>query len=406
MNAAREPDASMPTPARVTPGEFPEAPRSSAVTARIRVSYAVTGVMMGGLWLLSGHVPIWEHLIRSAVVITIVTAVASLVRGRRAGAQQQPRLSFRQRIVFRIALIAIAAVAEAFLSPRTGDATVIVAAGLAVVAAVTGPILHRRLVIPERGRGREEAPVRHRRSTTGPARNRGRLRILLAIGVALCVAGTVAAEAVARTVIDGRITADARKEFTGPVSVGIGATPALLDAVTGRISQVTIQAPSTTICKLQDVAATATLSGVHRAQGGVAAQGISAQVTLTAQTFTALLPGYGNATVTADPASGEVQIDMGSGGLLQIQVTARLSGDTLEFSPADILLRGRPALPPLAGKIISKLAIRRQLSGLPLNLTPRSVAVTSDGVQISLTAGPTTLSSAGADSAHGCSSAA
>lgn len=140
--------------------------------------------------------------------------------------------------------------------------------------------------------------------------------------------------------------------------------------MTGRISQVTIQAPSTTICKLQDVATTATLSGVHRAQGGVAAQGVSAQVTLTAQTFTALLPGYGNATVTPDPASGEMQIDMGPGGLLQIQVTARLSGDTVEFSVADITLRGRPALSALAGKITSKLAIHRQLSGLPLNLTP------------------------------------
>ena len=240
-------------------------------------------------------------------------------------------------------------------------------------------------------------------------RIRGRLRIALAIGLALCLAGAVVAEVVARNVIDGRITAAARKDLTGPVSVGIGATPALVDAVTGRISQVTIQAPSTTICNLQDVAATATLADVHRAQGGAAAEAVSAEVTLTTQTLTALLRGNGkgNATVTADPASGALEIDLGPGGILQIQETARLTESTLEFSPASVSLLGRPAPQAIAGMITSKLTIRRQLTGLRLNLTPRSAAVTSGGVQINLAAGPTTLSGAhAASAAHGCPSAA
>jgi LmeA-like phospholipid-binding len=251
--------------------------------------------------------------------------------------------------------------------------------------------------------------VGKRHSAAAPARRiRGRLRILLAIGLALCVVGVVAAEVVARNVIDGRITADARKDLTGPVSVGIGATPALVDAVTGHISQVTIHAPSTTMCNLPDVSATATLSDVHRADGGAAAEGVSAEVTLTTQTFTALLRGNGkaNATVTADPASGDLQIDLGPGGILQIQETARLTGNTLEFSPASVSLLGRPAPQAITDQITSKLTIRRQLTGLPLNLTPKSVAITSDGVQIGLKAGPTTVSGAGGASAHGCLSAA
>jgi LmeA-like phospholipid-binding len=94
------------------------------------------------------------------------------------------------------------------------------------------------------------------------------------------VVAAVAAEAVVRSAIDGRITAAAHKRLTGPVSVGIGATPALFDAVTGQIPTVTIQAPSTSMCILRDVSATASLTGVHRAQDGTAVQGTSADVTL------------------------------------------------------------------------------------------------------------------------------
>jgi LmeA-like phospholipid-binding len=128
------------------------------------------------------------------------------------------------------------------------------------------------------------------------------------------VVAAVAAEAVVRSAIDGRITAAAHKRLTGPVSVGIGATPALFDAVTGQIPTVTIQAPSTSMCILRDVSATASLTGVHRAQDGTAVQGTSADVTLTMQTFTALLSRFASAEVTSDPARGQLRIGIGPGG--------------------------------------------------------------------------------------------
>lgn len=50
--------------------------------------------------------------------------------------------------------------------------------------------------------------------------------------------------------------------------------------------------------------------------------------------------------------------------------------------------------------ITSRLTIRRTLSRLALNLTPRSLAITSTGLQVNLVAGPAIL--AGTGSAHTC----
>jgi DUF2993 family protein len=214
----------------------------------------------------------------------------------------------------------------------------------------------------------------------------------------------VAAEAVVRSAIDGRITAAAHKHLTGPVSAGIGATPALFDAVTGQIPTVTIQAPSTSMCNLRDVSATASLTGVHRAQGGAAVQGTSADVTLTTQTFTALLSRFASAEATADPAAGDLRISMGPGGVLQVEETAALQGDAIKFSPASMSLMGRAVPSNLQAAVNGKLTIRRQLSHLPLNLAPRSVAVTGNGVQIHLAAGPATISSGKQGPARNCAS--
>ena len=73
-------------------------------------------------------------------------------------------------------------------------------------------------------------------------------------------------------------------------------------AVTRQIPTVTIQAPSASMCNLRDVSATASLTGVHRAQGDATAQGTSADVTLTTQTFTALLSRFASAQRSPAPA--------------------------------------------------------------------------------------------------------
>lgn len=235
---------------------------------------------------------------------------------------------------------------------------------------------------------------------------RTRLRVTLAIGLAVCVCAAVPAEIIVRNTIDGRIADAARKHLSGQVTVGIGSTPALLDAMTGSVHQATIRSQSDTICDLREVAVTAVLTGLRRTSGGASLAGSRAAVTLTAQTFTGMLGGSGTATVTPDPPAGDLSISAGPGGLLQVAEKVRLQGDTLTFSPASMSVLGRPASPSLQRTISGKLTIQRTLSGLPLSLVPRSAAVTSDGVQIRLAGGPATLTTSGTATAPRCGAAA
>ena len=112
---------------------------------------------------------------------------------------------------------------------------------------------------------------------------------------------------------------------------------------------------------------------------------------VTTQTLTGLLPrDYGTATVTADPSAGILRIGIGPGGLLQIQETVQLHGDTIQLSPAGMSLHGQPVPARLQDTLTSHLTIHRTLSGLPLNLTPRSLTITTTGLQVALAAGPGT----------------
>jgi len=202
-------------------------------------------------------------------------------------------------------------------------------------------------------------------------------------------AGT--AEGLARHAIDGRIAAAARAKLSGPVSVGIGFTPALIDAATGQIPGVTINAPSAKLCGLPDVDATATLTDVRREHGTVTAQGTSASVVLSPDTLTAgLAAKYPGATVTPDPADQSLVITAEPGGLVQVHERVRLDGRTLELSPASLSVFGR-SVPP-SQQLTSKLTVHRTLSGLPLGLAPRAASVTAGGIRLDLTAGPAQLS--------------
>lgn len=239
-------------------------------------------------------------------------------------------------------------------------------------------------------------------TTPGNARNprrpRRRHRIILASTLAVCVLAA-AAELVTRHVLEDKITAAAGKKLSGPVSASIGLTPALIDAATGQIPGVTISAPSTTLCGLHDVSATATLTGVSRSHGTVTTQSTSASVVLTPAALAGQLRRkYPNVAVTTDPAARTVVIGLGQGGLVQIQERASLNGHTLQLAPAAISVLGRAQAP--TAQITSKLTVRRSLAGLPLGLTPRSVSVTPSGLRLDLAAGPSRLTGTPAAARH------
>jgi hypothetical protein len=340
----------------------------------VRISYAALGLIAGGLWLLGSGDPLWLHALRVLAIVLVVPAVASrLVAAvaRRRGQQKTETLSVGRLVAVKAGLVIVAIAVTGLLGSRVAHLDLYLAAWLALTVAVGGPVIHHRLLVEVTGGQR-------------PHRRRPRRRRYL-VG----------------HVISDRISATASKRLTGPVSVSIGATPALYDAVTGRIPAVTIHAPSTAVCKLRDVDVRATLTDVRRSNSRVTTQGVSVDMVVTARTFAGLISGgFGTPAVTPDPSAGVLRIGIGPGGLLQIDEKAQLHGDTIQLSPAGMSLHGQPVPDGLQGTIASHLTISRTLSGLPLNLTPRSLAITGTGLQVRFAAGPATLT--GTRSAPAC----
>ena len=368
----------------------------------VRIGYAALGLIAGGLWLLGSGDPLWLHALRVLAIVLVVPAVASRLAAavaRRRGQQKTETLSVGRLVAIKAGLVIVAIAVTGLLGSRVAHLDLYLAAWLALTVAVGGPVIHHRLLVevtggqrPHRGRAR---PSKERR------RPRRRRYLLLTAGLAACVVLAGVADLVVGHVISDRISATASKRLTGPVSVSIGATPALYDAVTGRIPAVTIHAPSTAVCNLRDVDVRATLTDVRRSNSRVTTQGVSADMVVTALTFAGLISSdFGTPTVTPDPSAGVLRIGIGPGGLLQIEEKAQLHGDTIQLSPAGMSLHGQPVPDSLKGTIASHLTISRTLSGLPLNLTPRSLAITGTGLQVRFAAGPATLT--GTRSAPAC----
>jgi hypothetical protein len=75
---------------------------------------------------------------------------------------------------------------------------------------------------------------------------------------------------------------------------------------------------------------------------------------------------------------------------LQIDERASLGGDTGRFSPASVSLVGGGSAPSsLQSTIDSRLIVQHSLSGLPGHLTPSSLKITDQGIEVGLAAGPT-----------------
>jgi hypothetical protein len=225
-----------------------------------------------------------------------------------------------------------------------------------------------------------------------PARPRRHRRWrLLAGGLAALLLIAGAAEGVTRHVVEQRIADAAHKRLSGPVDVSIGSTPALVDVATRHFAKITIQAPSTSVCQLQAVDVSAGVTDVHSSHGQEYAQGINADAVITTTTISDLLAGkMRNATVATNPSAGTIDIGI-MGGFLQLDERASLDGDTVRFSPASVSIMGHSAPSSLQSTIDSRLTVQHSLSGLPDHLSPSSLKITNQGIEVSLAAGPTEL---------------
>jgi hypothetical protein len=113
----------------------------------IRTAYLVVGVKIGALWLAQGENSPWEHALRLLVLMAVVMAVMTVVRhwaarrGRRVAHHPIGRF-----LLAKLTLVGLAVFAGLALEDSIANVNLWVSAGLAVMVAVVGPIVHPWLV--------------------------------------------------------------------------------------------------------------------------------------------------------------------------------------------------------------------------------------------------------------------
>ncbi|MFI9075517.1 hypothetical protein ACIGW8_03255 [Streptomyces sioyaensis] len=153
----------MPTPARRPPhgpagtGAVPpsgtpaasDAPVPSPGKGSIAGLYLVAGLVMGGVWAWNHGSPLWEHAVKLLVLLFVAAPLLHLARSRRAARRpaHRFRLSFVRLAAAKIALVVLALGASWLLEDSMPHPDLIVAAGLAAVITLLGPLLHRCLLV-------------------------------------------------------------------------------------------------------------------------------------------------------------------------------------------------------------------------------------------------------------------
>ena len=136
-----------------------EATARARPTVRDRARYLVIGAVIGALWIAHRDEPLWEHAVRTLVVLVAVPLLAAPVlawwRARRRDATvPSEQLSLPRFVAAKAMLVAVALGLDVLLSSWwPGLADLLVAAGLVLAIAVLGPLHHHRLLVPS-GRDR------------------------------------------------------------------------------------------------------------------------------------------------------------------------------------------------------------------------------------------------------------
>jgi hypothetical protein len=213
-----------------------------------------------------------------------------------------------------------------------------------------------------------------------------------AAATALLLAG---AEIAVRHAIEGRISAAARSALHSEVSVGIGATPALIDALRGSISTVTINDQDFRTCSLQDVDVDLALHDVTSSGHQVQADSSDALIAITGTAMSSLLaekaPQLGQVSATPDPADNAIAISLGPGGTLSIHERPALHGEALTLSPVTATIGGQPVPPSLMQRITARASFSYALPQLPIGLKANGVHVSQDGITLTAAGKTTTL---------------
>jgi hypothetical protein len=363
----------------------------AANSARVRIGYLITGLIMGGMWALNAGEPLLARALKSLLVITTLTVLLHMSRSRRprgANPADPPRISPPRQFASRAVLILLATVASLLLRPRVTDADDYIAAGMGLTVALLGPSVHRRLLVTQ-------TPASPIRRTT-----------VIAIAATSALVVLLAGEATVRHVIDSHITGAAQSSLTGSVHVGIGTTPALVDLARGSISTVSLTDDGMRTCKLSSLNLAAEFNHVTRQDGQIHFSGSQAAVTVPMSAIMSLLaqraPQLGQATVEPGTANNDVTIALGPGGLIDIDEQVALHGGALQFTPKQVTFGGDPAAGLLIQRLAANATFTVDLPQLPLSIKPDSVAVDQEGVTLAAKGGAATLASTRITSKNAC----
>ena len=126
-------------------------PRRRRLTRGVRGRYALTGLFIGTLIAVRGYVPLWEEAARllalTFLVIPTVHAVRVL-RQRGRGPEPGPRISLARLVAAKLTIDGVALLADALLTGHIAGAHYLVGAGVALLVAGAGPLIHPKLQIP------------------------------------------------------------------------------------------------------------------------------------------------------------------------------------------------------------------------------------------------------------------
>ncbi len=126
-------------------------PRRRRLTLGVRGHYALTGLFIGTLIAVRGNVPLWEQAARLlALTLLVIPAVHTIrvLRKRGRGSAPGPQISLARLVAAKLTLDGLALLAVALLTGHIAGAHYVVGAGVAMLVAGAGPLIHPKLQIP------------------------------------------------------------------------------------------------------------------------------------------------------------------------------------------------------------------------------------------------------------------
>ncbi|WP_208899017.1 DUF2993 domain-containing protein [Streptomyces incarnatus] len=216
-----------------------------------------------------------------------------------------------------------------------------------------------------------------------------RRRVTLAVVAAFALTGTVGmAEFVCRDRIGERFATEAGKRLGRTPGVDVGARPVLWQLARGSFPDVGLTADGVTVRRMSGLGIDAHLHQVRRCGHTVTVRSTTVDVEVPAASLAdGAFQGLGGEVVPS-PETGQLLVHLGRAGALTVPVTPTLHGDTIWTVPGRPTFDGAPLPGALAHKVTDRAERSVELTGLPLALEPRRLAVTDDGLRLTLYGGP------------------